>query len=146
MNLYVKLLPMDDPEYTYLSRHVFDLNYDLLMERLSLKIKWRRYGIDDMLDNAILKAEGVAYKKPKGHSFKTEILHAYKELSGFDHISIDSLHELEPVLNCSWTLVHCSRFTHCLFIFIDDPLLGILIPGMLNRRLYALISVGCSLT
>ena len=56
-------------------------------------------------------------------------------------------------------LIHCIRLTRCLFIFIpdipfplfvfifiDDPLLGIFIPGMPNPRLYAVISVGCSLT
>jgi hypothetical protein len=73
-------------------------------------------------------------------------------------------------VNCDWTPVHC-RVIYCLFIFIDEPLLGILIPdipfqllafifidepllgilipdilipGILNRRLYAVISVGCS--
>jgi hypothetical protein len=95
---------MDNKEYSYQCRHVSDLNYDLLEDRLSLKEKWKKYGINDILgDNVILQVEGP-YKKSKGHSLKSEIQKLYKELSGFDHISIESLQEIDKTLRTDYAI------------------------------------------
>lgn len=96
--------PMDIKEYSYLRRHISDLHYYQLEDRLSLKEKWKKYSIRDILEgNVILQAEG-AYKKPKGHSFKSEIEQLYKELSGFDHISIESLQEIDKTLRTDYAI------------------------------------------
>lgn len=95
--------PINSAEYSYLYRHTSESNRDLLEERLSLKAKWKKYGIGDMLDNVILNTDGV-YNKPKGHSLKSEIQQAYKELSGFDHISIDSLQEIDKMLRTDYAI------------------------------------------
>jgi hypothetical protein len=97
-------VPMDNKEYSYLRRYVSDLKHALLEERLSVKLKWKRYRIGDMLDNVILKTEGVAYEKPKGHSLKTKIEQTYKELSAFDHISMDSLQEIDKTLRTDYAI------------------------------------------
>jgi hypothetical protein len=81
------------------------LKVALLEERLSLKVKWRKYTIRDILeDNVILKSEGILYKKPKDFSLKKVIEQLYKELSGFDHISIDSLQELDNSLRTDYAI------------------------------------------
>ena len=95
--------PMDNKEYSYLRRHISDSHYDLLEDRLSLKVKWKKYGVNDVLgDNVILQAQG-AYK-PKGHSLESEIRQVYKELSGFDHISIESLQEIDKTLRTDYAI------------------------------------------
>lgn len=101
---YSNSQPMDNQEYSYLLRHTFDLNYVLLEERLSLKERWKKYTIRDILDhNVTLNAEH-AYKKPKDHSLKKEIELAYKELSGFDHISPNSLQEIHKTFRTDYAI------------------------------------------
>ncbi|MGB6594528.1 MAG: hypothetical protein WA323_14355 [Candidatus Nitrosopolaris sp.] len=46
---YSNSQPMDNREYSYLLRHTTDLNYELLEERLSLKDRWKKYTIGDIL-------------------------------------------------------------------------------------------------
>jgi hypothetical protein len=95
--------PIDSKQYSYLSRHISDLNHDLLEDRLSLKVKWGKYGIDDILHNLIRQADG-AYNKPKHHSLKEEIKQLYNELSEFHHISIESLQEMDKTLRTDYAI------------------------------------------
>jgi hypothetical protein len=106
---YKEEIDLTKQNFDFLRNYTYNSKSELISERLFLKEKWKKYNLSDMIHNKIL-SENIKFGKPKGYSLKENINELYKQFSGYEHISEESLSELYYTLRTDYALFMNYRY------------------------------------
>jgi hypothetical protein len=106
---YIEEIDFTKQNFDYLRSHIYNSKSELISERLFLKVKWKKYNLEDMINNKIL-SENIKFSKPKGYTLKENIKKLYNQFSGYEHISEESLSELYYTLRTDYALFMNYRY------------------------------------
>ena len=92
---YCEHLPISKTRYKYLRGQIRQVNYDLLVQRMTLKDEWHISFRDIVSKINVIKSDSKFFRKPKGFSFDSKIRSLYHVLSTYEHTTFETLSEID---------------------------------------------------
>ena len=91
---YCNYLPISKTRFQYLRSQVKEVNYQILVERLFLIDEWRKSFRDILPKISVIKADSKFFKNVRNFSFEKKIGSLYHQFSSYEHITLQTLSEI----------------------------------------------------
>jgi hypothetical protein len=113
---YCRHLPISKTKFKYLRGELRQVNYELLVQRLSLKDEWHVSFRDIVSKIGVIKTNSNFFKKVRDFSFDKKIHSLYHHFSTYEHITFETLSEIDDSLRSDFASYMNYRYNREAFL------------------------------